>query len=83
MKLSGTGWDDKFLAGLKSTGGNMKRIELAGWNEVEDVKRLVSCVPRLAWLDVGKRANGQSTAAASGPSNLVSDPDASSICYLN
>ena len=80
VKLSGTGWDEKFLAGLKMSGGNMKRIELAGWNEAEDVKRLVSCVPKLVWLDVGKRSNVQTTTAASGPSNLVSDT--SSIIHL-
>ncbi|EKM56288.1 uncharacterized protein PHACADRAFT_253334 [Phanerochaete carnosa HHB-10118-sp] len=71
MKLSGSGWDDRFLAGLKKTGASMKRIELAGWNDVEDVRRLVSCVPKLVWLDVGKRANSAPAAASSAPANLV------------
>lgn len=71
MKLSGSGWDDRFLAGLKETGASMKRIELAGWNDVEDVRRLVSCVPKLVWLDVGKRTNGAPAAASSAPANLV------------
>jgi hypothetical protein len=71
VKLSGTGWDDRFLAGLRRVSTTVKRIELAGWNEVEDIKRLVVCAPKLAWLDVGKRANANAT-TSSGPSNLVS-----------
>jgi len=38
-------------------GGKVSRIELSGWNEMEDIKRLAECVPKLAWLDVGKRDN--------------------------
>lgn len=72
VKLSGTGWDDKFLEGLRNSGENVKRIELAGWNEVDDVKRLVSYVPKLTWLDVGKRSTSTAPTAVSGPANLVS-----------
>lgn len=32
----------------------MKRVELAGWHDLDDIKRLVECVPRLTWLDVNK-----------------------------
>ena len=32
----------------------MRRVELAGWNELDDIKRLAECVPRLTWLDVNK-----------------------------
>jgi hypothetical protein len=32
----------------------VRRVELAGWNELDDVKRLAECVPRLTWLDVNK-----------------------------
>ena len=74
VKLSGAGWDDRFLSGLRGAGASMRRVELAGWNEVDDVKRLVACVPKLTWLDVGKRSGGQAVAASSGPANLVSPP---------
>lgn len=40
----------------------MKRIEMVGWSEMEDVRRLVECIPKVAWLDVGKKLGaGQST----------------------
>ena len=32
----------------------MRRVELAGWNDLDDIKRLVESVPRLTWLDVNK-----------------------------
>lgn len=32
----------------------MRRMELAGWSDLDDIKRLVECVPRLTWLDVNK-----------------------------
>ena len=32
----------------------MKRVELAGWNELDDISRLVECVPSLTWLDVNQ-----------------------------
>jgi len=33
----------------------VKRLELSGFNEFEDIRRLVSAAPKLTWLDVGKR----------------------------
>lgn len=58
LKLSGSGWDDKFLRALRCYGGAVvKRIELAGWNEMDDIRKLVECVPKLVWLDIGKRTN--------------------------
>jgi len=47
--------DNVFLANLKRCGKEVKRIELAGWNEMEDIKRLVESAPGLTWLDVGKK----------------------------
>ncbi|KAK1224019.1 hypothetical protein PQX77_013080 [Marasmius sp. AFHP31] len=47
-----------FLDRLKRFGSDtVKRIELVGWNEMEDIKRLVDSAPKLVWLDVGKRKN--------------------------
>ncbi|KAH9948041.1 hypothetical protein B0H21DRAFT_821386 [Amylocystis lapponica] len=44
-----------FLASLRAHGARVRRVELAGWREVEDVRRLAECAPQLVWLDVGKR----------------------------
>ncbi|KIJ64613.1 hypothetical protein HYDPIDRAFT_90053 [Hydnomerulius pinastri MD-312] len=56
VKLSGSTWDHSFLSSLKVGGGTVKRFELAGWSDMEDIRRLVDCVPKLHWLDVSKRA---------------------------
>ncbi|KAH0826213.1 hypothetical protein J3R83DRAFT_5658 [Lanmaoa asiatica] len=54
ITLSGSDWDSPFLASLKQCGGSVRRVELVGWNDLDDIKRLVECVPRLTWLDVNK-----------------------------
>ncbi|KAH7925563.1 hypothetical protein BV22DRAFT_1088685 [Leucogyrophana mollusca] len=55
VRLSGPTWDQPFFTALKSYGSTVKRFELAGWNDIDDVGRLVGCLPRLTWLDVGKK----------------------------
>ncbi|KAH7885459.1 hypothetical protein F5I97DRAFT_1928836 [Phlebopus sp. FC_14] len=57
VKLSGLPWDQPFLTNLKANGGTVKRLETASWNGVEDIQRLVECVPTLTWLDVHKHAD--------------------------
>ncbi|KAI0695039.1 hypothetical protein BC835DRAFT_1273840 [Cytidiella melzeri] len=75
VRLTGSGADDRFLRNLKVYGSFcVKRLELLGWHDVEDLKRLVECVPRLSWLDLGKRFTGPSgtgtvSACADGPSS--------------
>jgi hypothetical protein len=64
VSLSGASCDVEFFASLKMCGSTIKRIELAGWNEMEDVRRLVECVPKLTWLDVGKRVTGSSVGSS-------------------
>lgn len=52
-----------FLRSLKMFGGQtVRRLDLLGWNEMEDVKRLLECVLRLAWLDLGKRFGASNVA---------------------
>jgi len=55
VRLTGQNWDHSFLQNLKRY--PVKRLELTGFNEFEDIKRLVDCIPKVAWLDVGKKAN--------------------------
>jgi hypothetical protein len=57
IKLSGAEWDRTFFANLARAGGKVSRVELAGWNEMEDLRRLLECVPKLSWLDVGNRGS--------------------------
>lgn len=71
VKLSGLEWDRKFLTNLTRTGGKVTRIELSGWNEMEDVRRLAECLPKLTWLDVGKR-DATAHKAATFANNVVS-----------
>ncbi|KAG6370560.1 hypothetical protein JVT61DRAFT_11354 [Boletus reticuloceps] len=54
ITLSGVDWDSAFFASLRRCKGTVRRIELAGWNDLDDIKRLVDCVPRLTWLEVNK-----------------------------
>ncbi|KAF5351221.1 hypothetical protein D9756_008165 [Leucocoprinus leucothites] len=56
----------EFYQNLKRAGGTIKRIELDGWGDLDDVKMLAHCAPKLTWLDVGRRlrpANNGSTSA--------------------
>lgn len=57
IKLSGAEWDRTFFANLARAGGKVSRVELAGWNEMEDLRRLLECIPKLSWLDVGNRGS--------------------------
>jgi hypothetical protein len=59
--------DLAFFANLRRHQSGLKRIELAGWSEMEDIRRLVECVPGLTWLEVGKKCLGTNVI---GSSNL-------------
>ncbi|PBK86263.1 hypothetical protein ARMGADRAFT_1055330 [Armillaria gallica] len=56
VRLSGP--CDAFLSSLKLYGGSIKRVELGGWNDMDDIRRLVENVPMLSWLDTGKKLSG-------------------------
>jgi hypothetical protein len=53
--------DRALLANLKKYGKTLKRIELMGWSEMDDIRRLADCIPGLTWLDVGKKNWGPNT----------------------
>ncbi|KAI0088925.1 hypothetical protein BDY19DRAFT_1041748 [Irpex rosettiformis] len=75
VRLTGLGSDDRFLHNLKVYGSSsVRRLELLGWHDMEDLKRLAECAPKLNWLDLGKRfigPNGNAivNACAEGPSS--------------
>ncbi|KAJ7503195.1 hypothetical protein B0H11DRAFT_1711786 [Mycena galericulata] len=62
--------DQLFLASLRRYGAGVRRIELAGWNEMEDIRRLAEAAPNLVWLDIGKKG---ATAGASSRGPPVSN----------
>jgi hypothetical protein len=70
IKLSGLEWDRVFLKNLKNVSDKITKIELSGWNDMEDIRRLAECVPKLAWLDLGKRYSSHDTRTAFA-SNVV------------
>lgn len=79
MRLSGQAWDLAFLKNLRRY--PVKRLELVGYNEFEDIKRLVDSVPRTVWLDVGKKANATHKAGPAVIYNVVRP--FSLLCFLH
>ncbi|KAJ7434036.1 hypothetical protein B0H11DRAFT_2164794 [Mycena galericulata] len=62
--------DQLFLMSLRRYGAGVRRIELAGWTEMEDIRRLVEAALNLVWLDIGKKG---ATAGASSRGPPVSN----------
>lgn len=50
--------DSRFLSNLRSQGSTVRRIEMIGWHDMDDVKRIVGCVSGVTWLDVGRKLGG-------------------------
>jgi uncharacterized protein YifN (PemK superfamily) len=53
--LSGLPHDQLFFDALKMY--EIKRVELDRFNDIDDIRHLVECVPHLIWLDVGLKCN--------------------------
>ncbi|KAI0674693.1 hypothetical protein C8Q78DRAFT_1067649 [Trametes maxima] len=71
VRLSGSPRDRVFLENLKlHAGQTVHRLELAGWNEMEDVRKLAECLPKLTWLDLGKK-EGAAVGNPSGSSKQL------------
>lgn len=69
VRLTGQHRDTTFFEALQRY--SIKRLELVGYGEFEDIRKLVDRVPKLTWLDVGKKG---SMSAHKGPltiSNVV------------
>lgn len=50
----------EFYRNLRKVGVSVKRIEVEGWGDLDDVRMLAKCVPGLTWLDVGRRLRSTS-----------------------
>lgn len=64
------GPDAAFMHNLKHTGAGagIRRVELLGWHDIDEVKRLVGCLPGVQYLDVGRRigASGERNGGSGG-----------------
>lgn len=59
IRLSGSLIGDQaFFTSLKLFAPDVKRLELKGWHEIEDIRRVAEATPRLVWLDTGKKLTG-------------------------
>jgi hypothetical protein len=70
FKLSGNGYntqqqsssrsipDTIFLSNLKKIAHTIRRIEMVGWHDMEDIKKLTACIPNVQHLDLGRRLGG-------------------------
>lgn len=62
--------DITFLNNLKRRGKTVKRVELSGWNEQEDIRRLIESSPGLTWLDIGKKSGALAKSSAVVPNTV-------------
>ena len=62
--------DTIFLSNLKQIAPTIRRIEMVGWHDMEDVKKLTACIPNVQHLDLGRRLGG----ATANPRH-VSNPE--------
>ena len=53
--------DTIFLSNLEQMAHTIRRIEMVGWHDMEDVKKLTACIPNVQHLDLGRRL-GSATA---------------------
>jgi len=50
--------DSIFLSNLKQIAHTIRRIEMVGWHDMEDIKKLTASIPNVQHLDVGRRLGG-------------------------
>ena len=56
--------DAVFLSNLKNKANNIRTIELSGWHDMEEIRKLIPSIPNVQHLDLGKRLGA--TARRSG-----------------
>jgi len=62
--------DAIFLSNLKQVAHTIRRVEMVGWHDMEDVRKLTACIPNVQHLDLGRRIGG----ATANPRH-VSNPE--------
>ena len=63
--------DTVFLSNLKRIAHTIRRIEMVGWHDMEDVKKLTACIPNVHHLDLGRRLGG----ATANPRHVSSNSE--------
>ncbi|KIY74110.1 hypothetical protein CYLTODRAFT_364451 [Cylindrobasidium torrendii FP15055 ss-10] len=72
IRLSGSlAIDQAFLTALKLFGTGVKRMEMNGWHDMEDIRRIVDAAPRVSWFDAGKKLTGGPAAIQTTANNPV------------
>ncbi|KAF8156578.1 hypothetical protein B0H34DRAFT_467042 [Crassisporium funariophilum] len=62
--------DIRFLSNLQSS--TIRRVEMTGWHDMEDVKKLATCIPSVQHLDVGRKLGTAAHKSVAGPAtNMV------------
>ncbi|KAF9490984.1 hypothetical protein BDN71DRAFT_1453680 [Pleurotus eryngii] len=60
-----------FLKNLKIHGRGIRRVELAAWTDLEDIRRLCTSLPSITWLDLANKAGvGSSLSCGNGKEGL-------------
>ena len=75
FKLSGTrsSSDLTFLSTLRASGGHVKKVEMLGWHDTEDIRRLAATIPNATYLNVGRRLGAVSAPVTSRASLAAGD----------
>ena len=73
--------DSVFLSNLKEIAHTIRRIEMVGWHDMEDVKKLTACVPNVQHLDLGRRLGGATANLrhVSNPEKGVAAPETNMV----
>jgi len=57
--------DATFLSNLKGYSSTVRKVELAGWHDMEDIRKLTPCIPNVQHLDIGRRLGAAAQRSAS------------------
>lgn len=68
VKLSG-GRKEEFLKSIAKY-STLRKIELACYNDLEDVRKLAEASPRITWLDVGKKSSSLAKPNSGAPTSV-------------
>jgi hypothetical protein len=79
IRLTGGVWDQPLLQSLRIGGGTVKRVEMVGWSDIDDIKKLADRVPKISWLDIGKKLG----VAACGTSREIIPSTSNSVKTAN
>ena len=90
FKLSGQGTnhsrsvsDAIFLSNLKVEASAVHRVELSGWHDMEDIRKLVPSIPGVQCLSLGKRIGAMTQRTSEKNAGLSSGPSSNIIEWID